>query len=186
VTETPEKAPGERRLSSLYVPIAVTIALLVSVASLAATVWSIAAQRARWASEDERNAPRFTIRISTDVRQEQFRLGYLTLLNPRPFDHMQLLRIAADAPSDLVFTEVTNLPRWTLRSEPRRSLDIPVVNLPPNGSYAVVIALRTDRTPQSDQGQVIELAAEIIELSATTRTWRRVARSAIPEEASKY
>jgi hypothetical protein len=185
VTETSKTTPGDRRLSSLYVPIAVTVALLMSVAGLAATVWNIAEQRARWAIEDERAAPRFTIRISTDVRRERFRLGYLTLLNPRPFDHMQVLRIAAVAPSDLVFTEVTNLPRWTLRSEPRRSLDIPVVNIPPNGSYAVVIALRTDRTPTSDQGQAIELAAEIIELSSTTRTWRRVARSAIAEEAFK-
>jgi len=176
----------DRQPSPLYVPVVVTIALLATVIGLAATVWNIAEQRARWAIEDDRNGPRLRITISTVAKPDRFRFAQLTFVNTLPHDYVQLTRIEAVAPSDLLIAEVTNVARWTLRSEPRRSLDIANAHIPPNATYTMMIALRTDRTPDSDQGQETELAADAIELFPTGRKFRRSLRHPIPTEASLY
>jgi hypothetical protein len=169
----------------LYVPIVVTLALLVSIIGLAATIWAIAQQRERWAIEDARNGPQFKFTISNVVKPDRFRFAQLIITNTRPHDYLRLARIEAVAPSGLLFTEVTNPVRWTLRGEPRRSLDISDGYIPPNGTYSMNIALRTDRTPGSDQGQEIELVVEAMELAPDPRTLKHALRFPIPADAAK-
>jgi hypothetical protein len=175
----------DRQRSPLYVPTVVTLALLVSIIGLAATIWAIAQQRDRWAIEDARNGPRFKLTISNVLKPDRFRFAQLIITNTRPHDYLQLVRIEAVAPTGLLFTEVTNPVRWTLRGEPRRSLDIPDGYIPPNGTYSMNIAFRTDRTPDSDQGQEIELVVEAMELAPATRTLKHVLRFPIPTGAAK-
>jgi hypothetical protein len=179
------KVIAGRQPSPLYVPIIVTVALLVTIIGCAATIWNIAQQRERWAIEDDRNGPRFRVTISNEVKQDRFRFGQMIFINTMSHDYMQLVRIEAVAPSDLIFTEITNPARWTLRGEPRRILDIPKAYVPPNGTYSMIIMFRTDRTPNSDQGQEIELVAEAIDLSSAPRTFKRSLRQPIPIDAAK-
>jgi hypothetical protein len=175
----------DRQLSPLYVPTVVTIALLVTIVGFAATIWTIAQQRDRWAVEDARNSPRFRFTVSNTVNPDRFRRAQLVITNTLPHDYLQLVRIEAVAPSDLILTEVTNPARWTLRGEPRRSLDIPDGFIAPNGAYAMNIAFRTDRTPGSDQGEDIELTAEALELAPAGRTLKHALRFPIPADAAK-
>jgi len=175
----------DRQLSPVYVPTVVTVALLLTVVSFAATIWTIAQQRERWAVEDARNGPRFKLTITNVLKQDRYRYAQLVVTNTLPHDYLQLVRIEAVAPSDLILTEVTNPVRWTLRGEPRRILDIPDGFISPNGAYAMNIAFRTDRTPGSDQDQEIELVVEAVELAPATRTLKHVLRIPIPTGAAK-
>jgi hypothetical protein len=175
----------DRQLSPLYVPTVVTLALLLTIVGFAATIWAIAQQRERWAIEDARNGPRFKLTITSMVKPDRYRYAQLVVTNTRPHDYLQLVRIEAVAPSGLLFTEVTNPVRWTLRGEPRRSLDISDGYIPPNGTYSMNIALRTDRTPGSDQGEEIELVVEAMELAPDPRTLKHALRFPIPADAAK-
>jgi hypothetical protein len=175
----------DRQLSPLYVPTVVTLALLLTIVGFAATIWTIAEQRERWAAEDARNGPRFKLTITSMVKPDRYRYAQLVVTNTRPHDYLQLVRIEAVAPSGLLFTEVTNPVRWTLRGEPRRSLDISDGYIPPNGTYSMNIALRTDRTPGSDQGEEIELVVEAMELAPDPRTLKHALRFPIPADAAK-
>jgi hypothetical protein len=174
----------DRQLPSAYVPIVATITLLVNIVAFITIVWHIGQQRERWVIEDDRASPRFSIRISREVREERFRFGQLLFVNTLSYDHMTLVRIEAIAPTDLMFTEITNLPRWTLRGELRRVLEIQDTIIQPKGTFSMMIVFRTDRTPGSDQGQDIEFAAEAIDLSSG-RTVRRSVRLAIPDDAAR-
>ena len=75
---------ADRQLSPLYVPTVVTVGLLVTIVGFAATIWTIAQQRDRWAVEDARNSPRFRFTISNTVPLS-FAPPFLVVPNKSPF-----------------------------------------------------------------------------------------------------
>src|SRR5882757_2160177 len=175
----------DRQPSPMYVPVVVTIGLLLATIGFATAMLNAVEQRARWAMEDERSAPRLRMTVWHQVKPGGLRYGQLNVVNALAHDHLQLVRLVAVSPSDLIFTELTNPLTGTMRGELRRSLEVANTYILPNGTYSLMIAFRTGRTPSADQGEEIALDAVLTELTPTARQLKRPLRFVVPSDAAK-
>ena len=141
-------------------------------------------QRTRWVIEDQRSGPTFTLGFSIELFKG-LRLATLSFYNPLR-DHLQLTRIDAINPNDLVFIELSDRPdEKTWLTEPARSAKLDYLVAPFGGPFEFNLLFRTSRTPKSDQNQVITFNIEAAELASADRKYTISRSYPIPPDSPK-